>query len=372
MLTTSLYALHAASRRFADGEADMARAAALLRHGEPDGRRGIALGVTLAAQAALAYALGARQRSRRLFEQSLTLLRRLGAGRELAWACYTAGDKGSLWPYAAARDLIMEGLNISRRLSLAWEETCGLIDLAALELREGRYADAQRYRRHGLALSQEHGFDLWTAYCLMGEGHIAYEQGAHAQAKAPLQAALALFRSVAPQFAHAAQTVLGDVARAEGRYAEAEGHYRAVLSACRNMGLLWSEPLAGDCLGVGPTLNRLGDVALDRGDIQAARAHYGHALELACEEPYPGLKLDALARQAVCLARDGCAAHAAELAALVLDHPACANPTRKIAYALLSELQCSLPSPTYAAVVARGRTVDLDLALRRCQVDQHT
>ncbi|MFN2229779.1 MAG: AfsR/SARP family transcriptional regulator [Anaerolineae bacterium] len=368
-LTISLHALYAISQRHADGEADMAHAAALLREGEAEGRRRIALGVVLVSQGTLAQAAGKRQEAVHLLGEGLAILRRLEAGRELAWACYTAADQGSLHDYAAARALLMESLAISRRLSLAWEEAYTLVGLAALELRQGDYVEAERYRRQGLALGREHGFHRVTAYCLLGEGHMAYERGAYAEARPSLQAALALFRSVGSQGALCAQSLLGDVALAQGAYEEAESYCRAVLSTSRHLGAAWMEPLAGDCLGIGPALNRLGDAVLAQGNVDQARAYYSEALGLAVQEPYLGLKLDALARRAVWLAREGCATRAAELAALVQSHPACTNPTRKVADALLAELQQKLSPDAYATAVAQGRAADVRETLFACQIE---
>jgi len=166
-----------------------------------------------------------------------------------------------------------------------------------------------------------------------------------------------------------AQSLLGDVAFAEGAYEEAESHYRTVLSTYKHLGLAWVEPLAGDCLGTGPTLNRLGDVALARGDPAQAQARYKEALALAAHEPYLGLKLDALARQAVWLAQEGRAARAAELAALVQNHPACTNPTRKVTDVLLSELQQKLSPDVYTAAVAQGRAADVTETLLACRIE---
>jgi len=366
MLTISLHALYSFSERHADGEADMARAAALLREGKAEGNRGITLGVALVSQGALAQATGKRQCAARLLDEGLGLLRRLGAGQERAWACCTAEEQGALHDYATARALLLEGLAISRRLDLAWEEAQVLVSLAALEIRQGGYAEAERYRREALALSQEHGFHRVTAFCLLGQGHMSYERGAYAEARPSLQAAQALFQSASPQGVALAQSLLGDVAFAESRYEEAESHYRTVLSAYNYLGFAWVEPLAGDCLGTGPTLNRLGDVALAQAKMDQARAHYKEALTLAAQEPYLGLKLDALARQAVLLSREGHAERAAELAALVAAHPACANPTRKVIDALRSQLQQALPPGNHAAAIARGETLDIDTSLREC------
>jgi DNA-binding SARP family transcriptional activator/predicted ATPase len=360
-LAISLHELYAASLRYEEGEADMARAAQAMRASKPEGRRGVALGVVLAAQGNLARAAGAPERARHLFEESLPMLRRLGAEHELAWASCQAA--GAAQRYDEARDLLLESLTISRRLDLAWEEAYTLVALAALEIKQGHYAEAERYRRQGLALSREIGFDRTTAFCLLGEGHMAYEQGAYAPAEPALREALALFQSVAPQWALFAQSLLGDVASATGEYEEAESYYRLVLAACRDLGFAWSEVMAGDCLGIGPTLNRLGDVALAVGDDEKARRRYREALAIAAQESYLGLKLDALARQAVWLAREGRAERAVELGALVVRHPACANPTRKVADALLSDLQQALPPDTYAVAVAQGRTGDVDAAL---------
>jgi tetratricopeptide (TPR) repeat protein len=218
--------------------------------------------------------------------------------------------------------------------------------------------------RQALAFSQEHGFDRVTAFCLLGEGHMAYERGAYAEARPPLQAAQALFQSASSQGVPFAQSLLGDVAFAEEKYEEAESHYCTVLSTCKHLGLAWVEPLAGDCLGTGPTLNRLGDVALARGNMEQARSRYRETLALAAQEPYLGLKLDALARQAVLLSQEGHAEHAAEFAALVAAHPACANPTRKVLDVLRPQLQQALPPDSYAAAIVRGETLDIDASLR--------
>ena len=85
------------------------------------------------------------------------------------------------------------------------------------------------------------------------------------------EAALALLQSVASTRTPPRQTLLGNIAFAEGAYKEAEGHCHVARAPSRQQGVPWSEPLTGDGLGIGPTLNRLGDLALAGGYVGQAQ-----------------------------------------------------------------------------------------------------
>jgi hypothetical protein len=53
----------------------------------------------------------------------------------------------------------------------------------------------------------------------------------------------------------------------------------------------------------------------------------------------------------------------------VQSHPACTNPTRKVADALLAELQQKLSPDAYATAVAQGRAADVTETLFACQIE---
>lgn len=76
------------------------------------------------------------------------------------------------------------------------------------------------------------------------------------------------------------------------------------------------------------------------------------------------LMLEALANLAHVLAGQGAAAQAAELAAMVLAHPACSAWTRPDAEAAMDMAAAALPVGEFEAAKQRGQSLSLDETAR--------
>jgi hypothetical protein len=121
----------------------------------------------------------------------------------------------------------------------------------------------------------------------------------------------------------------------------------------------WGVALSGEPLGVAYSLDRLGDIALARGEIGPAREYYGQALQVALDHPQVALTLDVLVSQAALMAQGGHEEWAVELVVLALHHPAGHVEVQRKAQRLLDQLEPRLAPDVLAAARERGRARDL-------------
>jgi tetratricopeptide (TPR) repeat protein len=204
-------------------------------------------------------------------------------------------------------------------------------------------------------------------------GHVAYAQCKYADARQFYGKSLALFQEIGfGMMVGEVSFQVGLAAFALGEYAEASEYYREALGWFRD---------ADNAQKIATPLACLGDVALALGDVQQGRQHYRQALKSAASGSDVGVKLDVLVAQAELLARQGKNAssqeRAAELLALVLDRHSHA-PVRMNqemvtgARRSLDELAVKLPPHVFAAAQERGRARDLDATLAELLAELQT
>jgi tetratricopeptide (TPR) repeat protein len=118
---------------------------------------------------------------------------------------------------------------------------------------------------------------------LMLYGHTQVGRGAHAAAGPIFQEALARGERLRlPRYRAEALIGLGMIASSQGRYAEAQGHYRQGLVLCKEMGYRpW----------VARLLTNLGTTHLRQAEYQQALPYYEQALAIAQEEGYQNMIL---------------------------------------------------------------------------------
>jgi tetratricopeptide (TPR) repeat protein len=353
---------------FQEGETVFAQAIDALRPRQaeqPDEERQAALGLALGLQAHFSTYSGHADRGWELVQESLSILRTLGARREVAYgygvACYCIHIDT-----AEAKQLLQESLEISKELDYYPAMAQALWLLSAIALREGAYRVAEQYSREALNVSRDTGSRHDTAFALAMLGHSAYGLGEYARARQCYEESLAFFQEVGLTWAIGRlHQHLGDVVLVVGDYEGARDHHRRALACYQDVGAHWVEepPAWGGCWCVPVSLQTLADIALVTGDRKEAREYYRQALELAMDRLYAGLKLHVLLGPARLLAQEGNAERAAELAALALHHPASVEETRVKAKALLNELRVELSPDVFLAAEGRGRARDLDATL---------
>jgi predicted ATPase/Tfp pilus assembly protein PilF len=354
-----------------EGQALFAEATDALRPGQAgdlDAKDGAAVGLALVMHGFYSAYLGQAEEAQALMEESLSLLRRLGAQRELAFAYGIAVAAGVLEEkdLSDAKQLLEERAAISSEMSddLAGAWTLWLLGRIALRL--GATEDAERYCRKALSIARRIDDDYDAAYALVFLGHTLYKRGEYAEARQCYEESLVLFVEMGQQLPLGRlHSHLGDATWALRQYESARRHHQHALSVYQDIGVYWKEEPVnlGVSWGVPVSLQTLGDVALAQGDLAEARHYYGLALDAASGRPEEGLKPHVLLGPATLLARTGEVELAVELVALARHHPASVEETRGKAGELLDGLQAELPAEAYAAAETRGRARDLEVTI---------
>jgi predicted ATPase len=358
-----------------EGEAFYADAVKALRAqamGPYGGDAQAVLGLALAMQAFFAAWYGYVDRADRLAREALSVLRGLGARREVAL--------GSVLGVAATRDInpseaqqiLKESLSLSRKLSCYPAMLWALPMLAAYALVREVTEEAEQYASEALAVARRIDDRYDAAMALVLQGHIAYARAEFALARERYMESLALFQEARIEWAMGRlYSHLGDTAMVSGDLAAARTWHRRSLATYRQIGADWRSelPVIGGCWGVPVSMQRLGDVALAEGNGRQAKAHYRQALQRAMERPYTELCLHLMLGPAQLYIQRGNPERAAELAALARHYPASVEETRDRAGELLDRLRSELPPEAYAEAEARGQTLDLQATVRELLVE---
>lgn len=174
-----------------------------------------------------------------------------------------------------ARECYEEALFISRELDDGRRVCNALGQLARLDFRQGRMADASRRCLDALALARAAGDRRAEAFILVSLARIHHRQGRVEEAEGVLGEALAVHREVGNRAGEAvALGVLGSLHAQQGRREKAHGCAMQALSIHRELG-----SRAGEAL----VLGNLGSILRDRGLYEEARGYFRQALAIQRE-----------------------------------------------------------------------------------------
>ena len=154
-------------------------------------------------------------------------------------------------------------------------EARALSTLGNIDLRQGRYAQADHHHQQALALHRGRGDLIGEAHALDNLGIIEMLQGRYPEATLYLRRALALHRDLDDRTGEATVLInLGDICRRQGSYRQAADHLQRALTLSRETGNRQIEAHA---------LTSLGEVGLLQGRPQQASDYQQRALAL-CRE----------------------------------------------------------------------------------------
>jgi tetratricopeptide (TPR) repeat protein len=254
-----------------------------------------------------------------------------GDAAAIAQALINLGNVTSvLGDCAAAAVFIEEALPIFRRLGDMVAFLWAFRGLASIARRQGHYEAARQRLEECLSVSQELR-PLMPPDLFIGTG---------------VCVAMNL-------------TELGDLAKLQGEYAEAEARYEQSLAAYKEI---------GDSGGMAASLNNLGDIACARGDYVGARSRYEQSLAIAVElghQPRIAGLLESFAGLAAAQAQPERAirlAGAAAVLRLALGTPLPPEEQTRFERNLEPARQM-LPEALAAAVRAEGQSMSLQQAL---------
>jgi len=385
---------------FQEGEQTFARAAQRLAREQsdiasgPEGGRDsrIVLAKVLMQQGLFCDPLGLAEQGIELLQKSLTILRDLGARREMAYAlCYLRekpscqealaifeeiGDRrglalsleGLAWnanthgELGAARQLFQESLAIFREIGNQERIARYLHALGYMAWMLGEYGMAKELHQESLVLFKEIGDQNGVADALGYLGlDVLYGFKEYGEAEKLFQESLAIYEEIGNLYGMGvALSFLGELADVQGEYAE------AIQLAQRSLALAKK---CRDVTQIPVCLRILGRAACGQGDSQAAKRYFRGALETAMTERLIPWVLSIFDGIAMLLAREGERERALELLTWVAHNQASAQFSKDTAASLIAELEVELPPDVVAAAQERGRARDLDITVAELLVE---
>jgi predicted ATPase/Tfp pilus assembly protein PilF len=255
-------------------EQALREAVASLRDIEPTNENEVALGEALSFQGAMNIWLGRKQQARELLPESVAILRRLDARRELGvavgalgWAAYTQQD------WDTAKPLLQEAAGLDEESGQYEYQAFMLNLLGAMAYTLGQYAESEDWHRQALRLGRKIGDQRTIAHSLAGLGEIALTLGEFVKARRFYERSLAVARAHELRaFTIGALNQLGKVANATGELEAAGSYLYESLAIARDYGK--PGPIAW-------TLVDLAHVIAAQGDQETAREQYLEAWEIA-------------------------------------------------------------------------------------------
>jgi len=328
-------------------------------------------------------------------ERSRAAVHQYGTPPEIAMHCVLYASSRA--DPEEARALYERSLAIFRAIGATWEVGFVIDNMGNFAFGRGETLEAKRHFEEALALFRAIGELQGTSDRLKDLGQVAYTLGNYDEGRRLLQESLAIQQAVGLKntiLDCGCHEVLGEIASAQGQFAEAEARFRQELAIVRELGyrepLSWSfsrlggavlaqdrlsdaagllaEALAiaegcGDPRGIARAHNQLGELALRQGARDTARQHWRTAVDIAWrvqDRPQLLVALDALMGLATLMAQAGDVERAVELLALVRGAARIDRRTEAKAEQVLAELEARLSPARFTAAQARGRALELD------------
>ncbi len=277
---------------------------------------------------------------------------RLVAGMWMFWRLEGAFGEGGAWLESA---LAMDAAaGSSHRPRALW-------GAAWLAYQRGDYERAAELGNQLEALARESGQPLDRRNALTILGHVATARGRAAEAVAPLQEAVDIARAEGAGWHLAASLLnLGTASLHAGEVARAERLLHQAVAAFEAQ---------GDRHFVARTVTQLGYLSIVAGDFETAAARFGEALETFLELDETWGMADALEGSAAAASGAGEAERAAVLSGAALSAYATIStrslgPDLAISRPVLERAHASLGDAAWQAAVDRGRAMSLEAATR--------
>jgi predicted ATPase len=301
----------------------------------------------------IAMNAGDHDQAQKLEQESLALARARGdrarMREPLQWLAYIAVGTGQ---WEEAERLGREYYAIYQEMGGPSSLAMGLTTFGAQLAELAKFAEARPMIEEGLAISEDLGWRRGMAWSNMYLGQIEMHQGLYKQARALEQTALTLFRELNRWGTTISLRLLGEIALAEGAYAEAQRWLHESAAISRELGR--PDELCA-------ALSALGCVAHRLGHTSEAQGHLRAALRIAVEKPVTSMLARVLSAVAPFLADQGMKEWAVELYALALLYPLAAISRwfEDVAGRYIAAVAATLPPEVVAAAQERGRARDL-------------
>lgn len=269
-----LFHLYDTRSRFLEGEQFFRDAALRLSWETTEPLERLTLARLQARQGWFTFHLGQHKESLRLLQQSLTALRELGHGTEIAFCLnYLGAIMRHQGRYEEATAYLEEALRIAQAAGDDYAASIGYNTLGQTAYVQGDLDQARHYCQAGLRLKRAMGEKRGMIYSLTYLGRVAQAQGDYVEAQRLFNESLAISNGILDRRGMAiAWQNLGDVALLLQDDAAATTGYERALTLYRAI---------GDRLGRGRCLLRQGELFMKQEDWLAAAASLREGLEVA-------------------------------------------------------------------------------------------
>jgi tetratricopeptide (TPR) repeat protein len=290
------------------------------------------LGLALAQQGLLYFRKGELVRSQELYRESLDILRPIGDPTLLTDALVLWGVLTHLnGDYGQSKSLLQEGLACALASNDHWFAAYAIYNLGYVDSLMGDYHRGYEQMMRGLetwrSLGDPHSIALGLNYLVS----TLIKLECFEEAKAFMYESIALCEQTKNRWGMGtAYRCLGLATLAEGKYAEAQAHFRKSLE-------IFGAYIEG--WDIARSLTYLGDAVFMMGDLPEAESAYREALRLAIEAKSIPVALDAvvgLARLQLC---HGEVEKAFALASYVLNQAASTQDSKEISRRLVFETE---------------------------------
>jgi predicted ATPase/transcriptional regulator with XRE-family HTH domain len=306
------------------------------------------LGLALIHQALLNFRRGEFSLARKLYEESIHILRPIDDQALLADALIFLGTILHLsGNYAQAKSTLEEGLVFARESHEKWFEAYGIDNLGYIASLMGSYQEGYLQMQAAVAIWRAIGDPHSIALGLNFMVPTMIRLGRYEEAKISMLESIALCEQSKNRWGMGtAYRFLGLATLAAGEFKEAQVHLRKSLEIFGEHFIGWD---------IARTLIYLGDATLMSGDLTEARINYLDALRLSIEANAIPLALDALSGLGSLQAQTGEAGEALMLCYYILDHPASEEDTKSRAEGLRAALEAALSPEQVESARANAR-----------------
>jgi predicted ATPase/transcriptional regulator with XRE-family HTH domain len=293
------------------------------------------LGLMFVHQALLFFRKGELDQARKLYEDSLTILRPIGDQTLLADALIFLGViLHSNGEYQQARSLVEEGLVFARTENERWFEAFAIYNLGYITTLMGHCSKGVEQMMAGLAMWRTLGDPQSIAMGLNFLVPPLSKLGRCEEAKAFMQESILLCEQAKNRWGKGtAYRFLGLACIAAGQYTEAQAHLRTSLEIFADFSQGWD---------IARSLAYLGDATRLAGELSAARKYYRDALRLSMETKAFPIALDTLLGLSILQAQAGDAEHALLLCHYIVNHPSSEEHTKHRAEQLCADIEIIL------------------------------
>jgi tetratricopeptide (TPR) repeat protein len=338
---------------YREGIEELDRLVQALKAGRPNDQRRRILGLMLIHQALLYFRKGEFDQARRLYEESILILRPVGEQALLADALVILGTVLHLQgEYARAKSLLEEGLGYARQCSERWFEAWAIFNLGHIDGLIGRYKPGYDQMMEGLVMWRELGDPQAIALGLNFLIPAMISLGRYEEAKAFMYESIALSEQSKNRWGMGtAYRFLGLAYLAQGQPVEAQTHLLKSLEIFGEFAVGWD---------IARSLTYLGDADMLDGNFAEAGTYYRDALRSAVAAQAIPIALDAILGLGELQAHLGNPENALLFCDYVLRHPSSEEGTRNRAEKLSASPQAELPSGAVTSAHTRANEVTFD------------